>query len=176
MWDYERDYEFYEWYIFQQNTRVYMVKNRIMQGGKGLTNKKVILHMQHTFLWISLPLFCTTTTWNFQKLLSYTFFWGNVVRVLVHFVFTAAHFHLALVTASISHFVAATKFSCCSSNKKCLHVGTYSQKRPHVSDHQVLAFWVVVYERSDCILSIVPRRSFEKIGEHWYRTIVFQTG
>ena len=129
------DYEFYEWYIFQQNTRVYMVKNRIMQGGKGLTNKKAILHMQHTFLWISLPLFCTTTTWNFQKLLSYTFFGGNVVRVLVHFVFTAAHFHLALVTASISHFVAATKFSCCSSNKKCLHVGTYSQKRPHVSDH-----------------------------------------
>ena len=35
--------------------------------------------------------------------------------------FTAAHFHLALVAAAISHFVsAATKFSCCSSNKKCL--------------------------------------------------------
>ena len=33
--------------------------------------------------------------------------------------FTAAHFHLALVAASISHFVtAAAKFSCCSSNKK----------------------------------------------------------
>ena len=44
---------------------------------------------------------------------------GNVVRVLVHFFFTAAHFHLALVAANISHFVAAaTKFSCCSSNKK----------------------------------------------------------
>ena len=41
--------------------------------------------MQHTFLYISLPLFCTTTTWNFQKLLSYTFYGGNVVRVLVHF-------------------------------------------------------------------------------------------
>ena len=64
------------------------------------------------FLYISLPLFCTTTTWNFQKLLSYTFYGGNVVRVLVHFFFTAAHFHLALVAASISHFVtAATKFS-----------------------------------------------------------------
>ena len=37
------------------------------------------------------------------------------------FFFTAAHFLLALVAASISHFVtAATKFSCCSSNKKCL--------------------------------------------------------
>ena len=41
------------------------------------------------------------------------------VCVLVHFFFTVAHFHLALVASSISHFVtAATKFSCCSSNKK----------------------------------------------------------
>ena len=43
----------------------------------------------------------------------------NVVRFLVHCVFTAAHFHLALVAASISHFVTtATKLTCCSSNKK----------------------------------------------------------
>ena len=41
-----------------------------------------------------------------------------MVRVLVHFVFTAAHFHLALVAGSISYFLtAATKLSC-SSNKK----------------------------------------------------------
>ena len=54
-----------------------------------------------------------------QKFLSYTFFGGNVVRVLVHFFFTTAHFHLALVAASISHVVtAATKFSCCSSSPK----------------------------------------------------------
>ena len=41
------------------------------------------------------------------------FYGGNVVRVLVHFFFfTAAHFLLALVAASIPHFVtAATKFS-----------------------------------------------------------------
>ena len=40
-------------------------------------------------------------------------------RVLVHFFFTAAHFHLALLAASISHFVtAATKFSCRPSNRK----------------------------------------------------------
>ena len=33
--------------------------------------------------------------------------------------FPAAHFHLALVAASISHFVsAATKLPCCSFNKK----------------------------------------------------------
>ena len=43
----------------------------------------------------------------------------NVVRCLVPFFFTAAHFHLALVAANISHFVTtATKLSCCSSNKK----------------------------------------------------------
>ena len=29
--------------------------------------------------------FCTTTTWNFQKLLSYTFYGWNVVSVPVHF-------------------------------------------------------------------------------------------
>ena len=34
--------------------------------------------------------------------------------------FTAAHLHLALVAASISHLTAASKVSCCSSNKKCL--------------------------------------------------------
>ena len=85
----------------------------------GLISKKATLHVQHTFLYISLPLFCTTTTWNFKKLRH--MFGGNVVRVLVHLFFTAAHFHLALVAASISHFVtAATKFSCCSSNKKCI--------------------------------------------------------
>ena len=41
--------------------------------------------MQHPFFVHSLPLFCTTTTWNFQKRLSYTFYGGNVVRVPVHF-------------------------------------------------------------------------------------------
>ena len=79
----------------------------------GLISKKATLHVQHTFLCISLPLFCTITTWNFQKLLNYTFYEGNVVRFLVHFFFTAAHFHLALVAARISHFVTAV-------TKKCL--------------------------------------------------------
>ena len=51
----------------------------------GLISKKATLHVQHTFLYISLPLFCTTTMWNFQKLLSFMFFEGKVIRVLVHF-------------------------------------------------------------------------------------------
>ena len=42
-----------------------------------------------------------------------------MARFLVHFFFTAAHLHLALVVATISYFVsAATKFSCCSYNKE----------------------------------------------------------
>ena len=40
------------------------------------------------FLYISLSLFCATTTWNFRKLLSYTFFGGDVVGVLVQFFFS----------------------------------------------------------------------------------------
>ena len=77
----------------------------------GLISKRATLHMQHTFLYISLPLFCTTTTWNFQELLSHTFYAGNVVRFIVQFFFPAAHFHLSLVAASISHFLTiATNF------------------------------------------------------------------
>ena len=53
----------------------------------GLIRKKATLHVQHStlFLYISLMLFCTTTTWNVQKRLSYTFYGGNVARFLVHF-------------------------------------------------------------------------------------------
>ena len=90
-----------------------------------LISKKATLRVQQAQFFVhffAVVLNCTTTTWNFQKLLSYTFYGGNVARFLVHFFFfTAARFHLALVAASISHFfTAATKFSCCSSNKKCL--------------------------------------------------------
>ena len=53
-----------------------------------LISKKATLHVQYTFWYISLPLFCTTTTWNVQKPLSYTFYGGNVVRLLVHFFFS----------------------------------------------------------------------------------------
>ena len=49
----------------------------------GLISKKTTLHVQHTFFYSSLPLFCTTTTRNFQK----RYYGENVVRVLVHFFF-----------------------------------------------------------------------------------------
>ena len=70
----------------------------------GLISKKATLHVQYTFF----ARLQRETSRNFlvTRFFSFTYF------------FTAAHFHLALVAASISHFVtAATKFSCCSSNK-----------------------------------------------------------
>ena len=92
----------------------------------GLISKKATLLVQKCstlFLYISLPLFWTTSMWNFQKLLCYTLFGGNVVRVFVHLFFHCRSFSPCILFATcISHFVtAATKFSCCSSNKKkCL--------------------------------------------------------
>ena len=48
-----------------------------------------------------------------------TRFMEKMLYVFSFTFFTVAHFHLALVAVSISHFVtAATKFSCCSSNQK----------------------------------------------------------
>ena len=48
----------------------------------------------------------------------FTFFGGNVVRLLVHRFFTTAHFHFFIVASSISHFPTATaKFSCRFFNK-----------------------------------------------------------
>ena len=58
----------------------------------GLISKKATLHVQHTFFNISLPLFCKITTWNFQKLLSSTFYGGNVARFLVHLFFHCRSF------------------------------------------------------------------------------------
>ena len=84
---------------------------------KGLISKKKQLYTCRTlFLYISLLLFCTTTTWNFQKLPSYTSYGGNVVCGPAHFFSLPLIF--TLVTASISHFLtAAIKFSCYSSDE-----------------------------------------------------------
>ena len=50
-----------------------------------LISKKHLCTCSTLFSYISLPLFYTTTTLNFQKLPSYKFYRGNVVRVPVHF-------------------------------------------------------------------------------------------
>ena len=86
-------------------------------GERWKTAKKQRWTCSALFLYISLPMLCRTTAWNFQKLFSYKFFWRKCRTCSRSLFSTAAHFHLALVAASISPFVtAATKFSC-SSNK-----------------------------------------------------------
>ena len=57
--------------------------------------------------------------YNFQKRFSYTFLGGNVVLVLVHFFSLPLIFTLHWWPVSFLIFpTAATKFSCCSSDKK----------------------------------------------------------
>ena len=100
-----------------------MLDSQCNENGKktaiGLISLKTILHVQHTFLYICLPLFSMTTRWNFQKLPGYMFYGGNVVRVLVHFFFHVTHFY----PGGCKHFSFSHhnyKISCCSSNQKCL--------------------------------------------------------
>ena len=79
---------------------------------------KTTLHPQHTFFYTFLcrcfALQQRETSRNFLV----TRFMQEMSNVFPFTFFTAAYLHLALVNASISHFTAATKFSCCSSNKK----------------------------------------------------------
>ena len=60
---------------------------RVMLSGEGNAGerwKSNFARAAHFFLYISLLLFCTTKTWNFQRLVNCTFYGGNV-RFLVHF-------------------------------------------------------------------------------------------
>ena len=78
----------------------------------GLISKKATLHVQHTFF----VHFFAVVLHDYNLKLPET---SQLHVFFVHFFLTAAHFHLALVAACISHFVTVvTKFSCCSSNKK----------------------------------------------------------
>ena len=66
-----------------------------------------------------------------QKLLSYTFYGGNIIRVLVPFfslllIFTLQRWRLAFLIIFVR---AATKFSCCSFNKKLSHLFSISRSR-----------------------------------------------
>ena len=81
----------------------------------GLISKKLV-----TLLVRVANLFCTFLCRCFVARLQRETSWNFLVtHVLLHFFFTAAHFHLALVAASICYFdTTATKFAWCSSNKK----------------------------------------------------------
>ena len=92
--------------------------NENLEKTIGLISKKNnFARAAHFFMHISLPLFkfCTTTTCNFQKRPSYTFY-GEMSYLLLFTFFHSLIF--TLVAARISHFlIAAKKVSCCSSNK-----------------------------------------------------------
>ena len=86
-----------------------------MQHTFFLIRKKTILP---DFLYISLPLFCTTTTSNFQKLPSSTFYGGNVVCVPVHFFFYRCRSFSPSWQLAFPLFLTATKkFLCFSFNE-----------------------------------------------------------
>ena len=81
----------------------------------GLISKKVTLHGQLTFF----VLFFAVVLHDYTVKRPKTFLWRKCRTCSRSLFFTATHFLLALVAATISHFVTtATKFSCCSSNKK----------------------------------------------------------
>ena len=89
-------------------------------GNRGLISKKATFaraaHFFCTFLCRCFARIQRETSTNFLV----TLFLEEMSYVFSFtFFFTAPHFYLALVAASISHVVtAATKFSCCSSKKK----------------------------------------------------------
>ena len=65
-------------------------------GGGEFMREKKSLHVQHIFLCIFLPLFCTTST--YVKLPSCTLYGGKVVYIpstFQFFLFATAHFNLA---------------------------------------------------------------------------------
>ena len=78
-------------------------------------------HVQHTFLYIPLPLFCTTTASNFQKLPSlYTFYRGNVVCIPIRFF--SLPLILTFVAASTCHFLTTAKNCLCFPSSEIRHV------------------------------------------------------
>ena len=100
------------------------IENRVMLSGEGnagdrrkttidLISKKTTtttFHMRHTFFFHFLAV--VLHDYN-AKLPETVFLWRKCRTCYRSLFFTAAHFHLTLVAASISHSVApATKFSC----------------------------------------------------------------
>ena len=81
----------------------HLKRRRQRERWKNNNSKKATLHVQHTFLYISLPLFCTTTTWNFQKL--------PTCSTISHFLTAATKFHDIPPTKNVS-FVFSFSLSC----------------------------------------------------------------
>ena len=102
----------------QGNAGELTVKNNNMSNQQ----KSNFVRAAHFFCTILCSCFARLQRESSRNLLQLHILWRKC-RTCSHLLFfTAAHFHLPLVAASISYFLTATaKFSCCSSNKtKCL--------------------------------------------------------
>ena len=92
-----------------------------------LSSKKATCRCSTLFLYISLSLFCKTTTWNSQKRLSYTrsqlLHGGNIVRVLVHFFFFSLPFIFTLHWWPVAFLIFSPPLQNCHvvlPTKRCL--------------------------------------------------------
>ena len=87
----------------------------------GLISKKATLHVQHTFFLHFFAVFLHDYNVKLPETSLWQVFWRKCRTCSRSLFLTAARFHLALVATSIPPYItAATKFSCCSSDKKCL--------------------------------------------------------
>ena len=95
-----------------------------------ISQKKATLHVQHTFFVHFFAVVLHDYKMKLPETSSSHVLWREYHTWSRSLFFTAAYFHLAMVAASISHFVtAATKFSCCSFNKKLSHLFSISRSR-----------------------------------------------
>ena len=85
----------------------------------GLISKKATLHVQHTFFLHFFAVFLHDYNVKLPETSLLQVFWRKCRTCSRSLFLTAARFHIALVATSISPYItAATKFSCCSSDKK----------------------------------------------------------
>ena len=95
-----------------------------------ISQKKATLHVQHTFFVHFFAVVLHDYKMKLPETSSSHVLWREYHTCSRSLFFTAAYFHLAMVAASISHFVtAATKFSCCFFNKKLSHLFSISRSR-----------------------------------------------
>ena len=103
----------------------------------GLITQKATLHVQHIFLYISLPLFCTNTTWKLLKLLRFI--------EEMSYVFSFTFFSLPLIFTlhwwPLAFLILSPPLSLEeNSNKKCLFHVFFIPRSRSLSPYFSLSF------------------------------------